>query len=224
MRRLFLAFIFTLIAGGVFAAQFGPSQYPIRADDGDEVTNFTLSAEQAAQLAKLQGVITVGNLNGDVTLLQFYDLNCPFCREAAADVDALARADKNLKLVFVPYAVLSVQSVQGALVEIGVSKLATPEQYLDFHRRIYSGRGTIDGPRALAAAKDIGLDPQKVAALSNTEDTLNLLRQNAEFGSAAKLVATPAYVINSVAILGHPGLTPLQKVVAAVRACGKVVC
>ncbi len=224
MKRL-VAVLFVAFAGtAALAAQFGPSQYPIRADDGEEITNFTLSAAQTAQLAGLQGTIPVGHLHGDVTIQQFYDLNCPFCREAAVDVDALVRADKNLKLVFVPYAVLSVQSVQGALVEIGASKLATSEQYLDFHRRIYSGRGMIDGPHVLAAAKDIGLDPQKVAALGNTEDTLNLLRQNAEFGSAAKLVATPAYVINGVAILGHPGLAPLQKVVAAVRACGKVVC
>ncbi|MGI8525789.1 MAG: DsbA family protein [Pseudolabrys sp.] len=219
-----MAIAFCLFAGAALAAQFGPSQYPIRADDGDEITNFALSAEQSAQLTALRGVVAVGNLKGDVTVMQFYDLNCPFCREAAADVDALVRADKNLKLVLVPYAVLSIQSAQGALIEIGASKLATPEQYLEFHRRIYAGRGRIDGPRAIVAAKGAGLDPQKVAALGNTEESLNLLRQNADFGSAAKLVATPAYVIDGIAILGHPGLKALQKLVAAVRACGKVVC
>ncbi len=225
MKRLLPAVAaLCLLTAGAMAAQFGPSQYPIRAEDGDEITNYTLSAEAAAQLAKLTGVVPVGNLQGDVTLLQFYDLNCPFCREAAADVDALVRADKKLKLVFVPYAVLSVQSVQGALIEIGAAKLATPAQYLEFHRRIYAGRGLIDGARTLAAAKEAGLDPEKVAALGNTQESLNVLRQNADFGTLAKIVATPAYVINGVAILGHPGLKPLQKVVAAVRACGKVAC
>ncbi|MBV9318730.1 MAG: thioredoxin domain-containing protein [Mycobacterium sp.] len=224
MKRIFIVLILALVAVPAMAAQFGPAQFPIRADDGDEITNFTLPADLSAELSKLSGQIAVGNLNGDVTLMQLYDLNCPFCREAAADVDALVKADKKLKLVFVPYAVLSIQSVQGALIEIGASKLATPEQYFDFHRRIYMNRGTIDGPKTLQAAKDAGLDPQKVAALGNTEESLNVLRTTADFGGKAKLVATPAYAVNGVVILGHPGLRSLQKIVAAVRACGKVVC
>ncbi|MBV9261524.1 MAG: thioredoxin domain-containing protein [Pseudolabrys sp.] len=225
MKRVVLSLVLSLVFSGAFAAgQFGTAQYPIRMEDGDEVTNFALSAELNAALGKLTGQVPVGNLNGDVTVYQFYDLNCPYCREAAADVDDLIKADKKLKLVFVPYAVLSVQSVQGALIEIGASKVATPEQFFDFHRRIYMARGTIDGPKTLQAAKEAGLDANKVAALGNTQDGLDTLRANADFGSKAKLMATPAYVINGVAILGHPGLKTLQKIVAAVRACGKVVC
>jgi protein-disulfide isomerase len=208
----------------VIAAQFGPSQHAIKDDTGDPMTNFDLGADLSARLAKLSGQVPVGNLQGDVTLLQFYDLNCPFCREAAADVDTLVRTDKKLKLVFVPYAVLSVASAQGALVEVEAAKQLTPEKYLEFHRRIYANRGLIDGPRVLAAAQDVGLDQQKLAAAANTEANLNVLRANADFGAAAKMIATPAYIINGVAILGHPGLKPLQDVIKSVRACGKVVC
>lgn len=213
-----------LTAVGALAAQFGPAQYAINDDDGDPITNYDLGADLTAQLAKLPGTVAVGNLQGDVTLLQFYDLNCPFCREAAADVDALVRADKKLKLVFVPYAVLSVQSVQGALVEVAVARLLTPEKNLEFHRRIYAGRGIIDGARTMQVAKEMGLDQANVAKIAGDTGTLAILKQNAEFGSAARLIATPAYVIKGVAILGHPGLKPLQKLVAAVRTCGKVVC
>ena len=92
-----------------------------------------------------------------MTLLQFYDLNCPYCREAAADIDALVRSDEKLKLVFVPYAVLSVASVRGAMVEIAAAKQLTPEQYLDFHKRIYANRGTIDGAAGAGGMRDAGL-------------------------------------------------------------------
>jgi protein-disulfide isomerase len=139
-------------------------------------------------------------------------------------VDAIVRADKNLKLVFVPYAVLSIQSVQGAMIELGAAKFASPEKFLEFHRRIYAGRGLIDGPRTLAAAKDVGLDAQKVAAAGNTEATLNILRETATFGGDAKLVATPAYVLGNTAILGHPGKEPLEQAIAAMRKCKKVAC
>ena len=100
----------------------------------------------------------VGNPNGDVTLYQFYDLNCPFCHEAAADVDDLITSDAKLRLVFVPYPVLSVQSVEGARVEFGVRELAPPAKFLEFHRKLYASRGTIDGARALSAARMLGLD------------------------------------------------------------------
>jgi protein-disulfide isomerase len=223
MKKHIIVALFCLLAAAA-QAQIRPPQYPIKAYDGDTIANFDLKPGLAARLDKLLGKVPVGNLNGDVTLIQFYDLNCPYCREAAADIDALIRSDAKLKLIFVPYAVLSVASVRGAMVEIAAAKQLTPAQYLDFHRRIYANRGTIDSTKVLAAAKDVGLDPEKLAGLANTEATLNILRDNATFGSEAGLAATPAYVINGVAIVGHPGLKPLQTVIAAVRACGKVVC
>jgi protein-disulfide isomerase len=225
MNRLVAAgFAIALCLGSAAAQQISNAQYAIKDDDGDKIANFDLGTGLADRLAKLPGQVPVGNLQGDVTLLQFYDLNCPYCREAAADVEALVRSDPKLKLVLVPYAVLSVASVQGALIEVGASKSMTPAQYLDFHKRIYSGRGLIDGPRVLAAAGEFGLDKQQLAAVSNTEATLNVLRENADFGTDAKLGVTPAYIVGGVVILGHPGLKPLQSAIKSMRACNKVVC
>jgi len=222
LARLILAFVLVLLAP--VAVQADAGRYSIKTDDGDVVANFDLNAPLLARLEKLPGEVAVGNLRGDVTLWQFYDLNCPYCRAAAADVDALVHADDKLKLVLVPYAVLSVQSVRGAMVEIAAAKLLTPDQFLDFHRRIYANRGVIDGPKVLAVAKDMGLDPQKLAASANTQATLDILRDSATFGGDAGLAATPAYVIDGVAIVGHPGLKALQGVIRSVRACGKVAC
>jgi protein-disulfide isomerase len=224
LRAAWVAVALLMCVGAASAQMAISAQHAIKDSDGAPMANFDLAAGLDARLAKLPGQIPVGNLQGDVTLLQFYDLNCPFCREAAQDVDALVRADPKLKLVLVPYAVLSVASVQGALIEVGASKSMTPVQYLDFHKRIYAGRGLIDGPRVLVAAAEFGLDKQQLAAVSNTEATLNVLRQNADFGTDAKLGVTPAYIVGGVVILGHPGLKPLQAVVKSMRACGKVVC
>jgi protein-disulfide isomerase len=213
-----------LLPIAVHAAQFGPAQYPIKADDDELITNFKLGDAQLAQLAKLPGTVGVGNPAGDVTLYQFYDLNCPYCHEAAADIDDLSSADKKLRLVFVPYPVLSVQSVEGARVEFGVRELAPPATFLEFHRKLYASRGTIDGARALSAARALGLDADRIVEIGNQPRVTEMMKAHATIGSALKLMATPAYVIQGVAILGHPGLEPLQKVIAAVRACQKVVC
>jgi protein-disulfide isomerase len=220
---VFFAVALSVLTQGA-SAQGLPAQHRILAADGTPVANFDLSPEMLAKLQGLTAQMPVGDLNGDVTLMQFYDLNCPYCRMAAHDVDAILQEDKKLKLIFVPYAVLSLQSVQGALIEVAASKMLTPAQYLEFHRKLYANRGTIDGQRALAAAKDMGLDPQKVAAAGDTEATLRLLQENATVGGQANLVATPAYVIGGVAIVGHPGRKALEKVIADMRQCGKATC
>jgi protein-disulfide isomerase len=206
------------------SAQNMPMQHPITADDGDAIGNFDLSAAALAKVDALPGQVPVGNLNGDVTVMQFYDLNCPYCRAAAHDIDAMVRADGRLKLIFVPYPVLSVESIKGALIELGAAKMLAPPQYLDFHRRLYDSRGVIDGDRALAAAKDSGLDPVKVAAAGNTQANLSILKQNATVGGEVGLKVTPAYVIGGTAIIGHPGRKALEKIVASMRKCGKVAC
>ncbi len=223
-RIMSLVLAFAVCLATAATAQFGAAYLPIKAENGDPIANFALSPELSARLAKLPGQVAVGNLQGDVTLVQFYDLNCPYCRLAAADVDTLVRDDKKLKLVLVPYAVLSVQSVQGGLIEIGASKMLTSERFLEFHRLVYANRGTIDGARVLATAVGMGLDSKKLADLSNTQSTLDVLRASAEFGTDAGLAATPAYVIGGVAILGHPGLKPLQGLIQAMRRCGKAMC
>lgn len=219
-----IALFLVLLLTAAEAQQFGPAQFAVKDDDGDPMSNYSLTAEQVAQVAGLPGLVDVGGPKSDVTLYQFYDLNCPFCREAAADVDALIRSDAALRLVFVPYPVLSVQSVEGARVELALRELTTPQKFLEFHRKIYAGRGIIDGNRALAAAQAMGFDRQKIIAAANTKRVTDTMTTHAKVGSELKLVATPAYVIQGVAILGHPGLKPLQKVVAAVRSCKAVVC
>jgi protein-disulfide isomerase len=222
-------FVFALAAAFLFSpltasAQDFPHQYPIVASDGGDIGNFDLSPEMLAKIGALAGQVPVGNPEGDVTVMQFYDLNCPFCREAAGDVDGLVRTDTKLKLILVPYPVLSVQSVQGALIELGAAKMLTPSQYLDFHRRLYANRGVIDGQKALATAKEMGLDPTKVAAIGNTQENLDILRASSTVGGEAKLMVTPAYVIGGVAMVGHPGRKSLEKIIAAMRTCKKVSC
>ena len=221
--RIALCLFLTVLSVVVWAQQFGPATFPIKDDDGDPISNHALGAGEMKQVAGLPGLVDVSG-KGDVTLYQFYDFNCPFCREAAADVDELTRTDQALRLVFVPYPVLSVQSVAGARVELALRELGTPKQFLEFHRKIYAGRGIIDGDRALAVAQAMGFDRQKIIDAANAQRVTATMTAHAKLGTALKLMATPAYVIAGVAILGHPGLEPLRKVVASVRRCNAAVC
>jgi protein-disulfide isomerase len=210
------------------AQQGGSAQFPIKDGSGEPMANHGLSAEQMAQVVRLPGLVQVSGAKpskpGDVTLYQFYDLNCPFCREAAADIDKLMGSDPTLRLVLVPYPVLSMQSIEGARVELALREIGTPQQFLEFHRKIYATRGVIDGNRALAVAETMGFDRERIIDVANRKSITETMTAHARLGTALKLNATPSYVIQGIAILGHPGLEPLRKVVASVRLCKAVVC
>lgn len=222
--RLLVTFMAFLLPAAAAAQQFGPAQFPIKADDGTLLSNHAITAEQAAQLERLPGLVVVGNPKGDVALFQFYDLNCPFCREAARDVDSLVAADRALRMVFVPYPTLSVQSVEGARVELAVREMVTPQRWLEFRKKVYAGRGTIDGARALAVTQEMRLDQNKLVEIANAQRITDTMKAHAQLGTALKMIATPSYVIGGVAILGHPGLEPLRAAVKSVRVCKAVVC
>jgi protein-disulfide isomerase len=218
----FLAMALLCFAGTAQAQQLS-SQFPLKGADGTPIANHRLAAEVTAQAMKLPGTVVAGNPDGDVTVTQFYDLNCPFCRRAAQDVDELMKSDRGLRLVFVPYPILSTQSVEGGRVELALREI-DPRHFLEFRRRIYQTRGTIDGARSLAVVKEMGIDPVKVIELANAPRLTEILRAHARFASTAKLLATPSYVVADVAIVGHPGLKTLRSVAASVRKCKAVVC
>jgi protein-disulfide isomerase len=207
-----------------FSQQLGAAQFPIRAADGRPIANHALTAAQMGKVAALSGLVPVGNPKGDVTLYQFYDLNCPFCREASRDLDEVVRTDRALRLVFVPYPTLSAQSIEAGRVELALRELATAEQFLAFHRKVYGRRGVIDGARALDAARELGFDLNRIIEIANDRRVTDAMKQHAQLGAELGLMATPSYVIQGVAIVGHPGLEILRRLARSVRSCKKAVC
>lgn len=218
-RLLFAA----LLIVAPLAAQADEGELPIKADDGTIIANHRISPDLESQVEKLPGAVVVANPNGKVTLAEFYDLNCPYCRRASADVDALVASNKEVRLVLVPYPVLGIPSILGGRVEFAVAKLA-PEKFYAFHRKVYEGRGVIDGQRALAAAQDVGLEGTEVAAVANDEGLTQKMLKHVRLGDALKIAATPGFVIKGVAIVGYPGPKTLAQVVASVEKCGQVIC
>jgi len=225
MSRLARSFVIVMLSFGLaVAAQADPGDYPIKADDGEVIANHKIPADLEARIEKLPNVVVAANPNGKITLVEFYDLNCPYCRQASADIDALVKSNPNLRLVLVPFPVLGIPSILAGRIEYAVAKLATPEQFYRFHRLVYQGRGVIDDKRAFEAAKQIGLDPQKVLDLANSESFAADMKQHLQLGDALGIQATPGLIIKGVAFVGYPGKKALAGVVAAAQRCGKVMC
>jgi protein-disulfide isomerase len=198
------------------------ADYPLAGDDGQRVPNHTVKL--IGPIEGLPGVVTVGNPSGKTTLVEFYDLNCPYCRIASADVADMVELDRELKLVLVPFPVLGAASVAASRVELAVAKLGTPAQFYDFHRKIYAQRGPVDGARALEVARGLGFDAKILAEIGNSDAITDIMKAHLHLGNALGLAATPSFIVAGVAILGYPGRYRLQAIVDAAASCGKVLC
>lgn len=207
------------------AARADEGWYPLKADDGTIISNHRVPVELESLIEKLPGVVVLGNPRGEVTLNEFYDLNCPYCRKAAGDIDRLLRTVKELRLVLVPFPVLGIPSIQAGKVELAVRQLATPQQFYEFHRKAMAIRGVLDGRRAFAIAQSIGLDDAKVAKAANDDNEISeTMIAHVRLGNALGIKATPGFVIKGVAINGYPGPKSLERIIESVEHCDKVIC
>src|ERR1700723_4337887 len=103
--------------------------------------------------------VTLGNKDGDVTFVEFFDYNCGYCKRAMADMLDLLKTDPKLKVVLKEFPVLGPGSVEAAQVAVA-ARMQDPsgKKYLDFHQKLLGGRGQADKAHAMAAAKDARFD------------------------------------------------------------------
>jgi protein-disulfide isomerase len=195
---------------------------PLVGDDGQHVSNHTIKL--IGPLDQLPGVVVVGNPAGKATLVEFYDLNCPYCRTAATDIGELLSRNHDLRLVLVPYPVLGIPSITAGRVDLSVAKLGSAEQFYAFHRKIFAQRGTVDGRRALEVAKTLGLNSKRLLTLADGDEVTEAMKNHVSLGTTLGLEATPSFVVGNLAILGYPGPHAIEAIVTAAATCGKAVC
>ena len=196
--------------------------YDLMGDDGKRVANYRLPSELS--LTGLPGVIWTGSVTPDVILTEFFDYNCPYCRKAASDLDALLTRDVNFKFGLVNNAIIGLGSVQAAKVQQAVLKLYGPKRAYDFHKAMFAHRGANDGPLALQLAQSLGLDREKIEAAADGDDIASVLKRQVKLASDLGFYATPSFMLNGVGILGYPGPRSTSRMIEAVRKCDKLAC
>ncbi|HZT24930.1 MAG TPA: DsbA family protein [Pseudolabrys sp.] len=180
--------------------------------------------EHAQALFSSPDQVTLGNPKGNVTLVEFFDYNCPYCKHAMGDMVTLLQTDPNLKVVLKEFPVLGPASVAAAKVAVAVRMQdKTGKKYLEFHTKMFGSRGHVDGERALAVAKEIGLDMNELQKDMKSAEVDKTLNQDMKLAEALGLNGTPSYVIGDNVIVGAIGLDGLREKVNTAR-CGKATC
>jgi len=168
--------------------------------------------------------VVLGNKDGDVTFVEFFDYNCGYCKRAMTDMLDLMKADPKLKVVLKEFPVLSEGSVEAAKVAVAV-RMQDPsgKKYLDFHQRLLGGRGPADKARAMAAAKDAGLDTARIEKDMAGPEVRATIEENFKLAEAMGMNGTPSYVIGKQIVVGAVGLDSLKEKIGLAR-CGKATC
>ena len=168
--------------------------------------------------------VVLGNKDGDVTFVEFFDYNCGYCKRAMADMLDLMKNDPKLKVVLKEFPVLSEGSVDAAKVAVAV-RMQDPsgKKYLDFHQKLLGGRGPADKARALAAAKDAGLDTARIEKDIASPEVKATIEENFKLAEDMGMNGTPSYVIGKQVVIGAVGLEGLKEKIGVAR-CGKATC
>lgn len=168
--------------------------------------------------------VNLGNPDGNVTFVEFFDYNCGYCKRAMLDMLALMKADPQLKVVLKEFPVLGPGSVEAAQVAVAVRMQdKTGKKYLEFHQKLMGGRGQADKAHALAAAKDAGLNMAQIEKDLTSPEIKATLEESFKLAEALGMNGTPSYVIGSDVVVGAVGLAALQEKINTNR-CGKATC
>lgn len=230
MRRRAVLHALAALAAGLggtsrAGAQGGGERWlPIEDDDGKPIPNLKLPVELTSEVDELRGLFRMGADNPDVSVIEFYDYNCPFCRKAAPELERLAESDKQLQIGLVNNPILSPASKDAARHELAVLKLAGSEMAAQFHRRLFQRRGPIDGAKALAVAQELGFGSEAIAEQVRAPDVNEALAHQLRLAASMGLSATPSFLIAGAGVLGYPGIGSLTRMIASVRRCDLIAC
>ena len=168
--------------------------------------------------------VTIGNKDGDVSFVEFFDYNCGYCKRAMTDMLELMKSDPKLKVVLKEFPVLGPGSVEAAQIAVAVRMQdPTGKKYLDFHQKLLGGRGQADKARAMAAAKDAGIDMTRLEKDLASPEVRATLEENFRLAEEMGMNGTPSYVIGKQVVIGAVGVDSLREKIGVAR-CGKATC
>jgi protein-disulfide isomerase len=165
--------------------------------------------------------VTLGNPDGDVTLVEFFDYSCGYCKRALPDLLTLLKDDPKLKIVLKEFPILGPGSLDAARVAVAV-RMQDPggQKYIAFHQELLGNPGPASREKALAAAKDQGLDMARLEQDLASDEVSATLKEDIQLASVVGITGTPGYVIGKDVIPGAVGIAALKRQIETSRGLG----
>jgi protein-disulfide isomerase len=158
-----------------------------------------------------------GNPDGDVTLVEFFDYRCGYCKKAHPIVVELLKTDKNIRMVYKEFPILGPQSKLAAVAAIAALRLDSTKYY-DFHNALITARGALSHQAVLDIAAEAGLDPAALTAAMKDPEIKRIIAQNYRQAKLLGINGTPGFVIGDSIVPGFITLAQMRDLIQEARA------
>jgi protein-disulfide isomerase len=155
-----------------------------------------------------------GNPKGDVTIVEFFDYSCPFCKQVEPQIDALLKADPKIRIVYKEFPVLGEGSVYASTMALAAQKQG---KYAAFHDAMIATKGHATEEMVLKVAADVGIDIAKAKTMMKAPEIDEILKRNYALAESLEINGTPAFVVGNVLVPGATTVEHLKQLVADAR-------
>jgi protein-disulfide isomerase len=174
-------------------------------------------AENADALFSSAFDVVLGNPEGDVTVVEFMDYRCGFCRRAHPEVMDLIEFDGNIRLVVKEFPILGPESVLASRFAIATRVALGDEAYFKVHNGLMEMRGDVNEPALIALADGLGLESAAILGAMNDPLVQATIEYNHALGQRLQITGTPSFVFGDQMVRGYVPLDGMQQIVAMLR-------
>jgi protein-disulfide isomerase len=157
----------------------------------------------------------IGNPEGDVAIVEFFDYKCPYCKRAAGTLKDVVAADRNIRLVMKEFPILGPQSIKAARAALAVVKQG---KYEAFHWALMTEPGDMSDPHIRLIARTVGVDVDRMVADMESPEIQAMIARNHELAQRLQINGTPAFVIGDTLVPGAVDRKTIEHLVAQARA------
>lgn len=147
-------------------------------------------------------VPVVGNPEGDVTVVEFFDYNCGYCKKALPDIQALLKADDNVRIVLMDMPILGPSSLTASKFALAAKK---QDKYFEYHTALMEFQGAKDEASLKKIATDIGLDAEKLAEDAQSPEIQDMINESVSIAQEIGIRGTPGFIVGDELYRGYIG-------------------
>jgi protein-disulfide isomerase len=179
------------------------------------------SAVKAVQLQESlktdKTVPVVGNPKGDVTVVEFFDYNCGYCKKAFEEIQTLLKDDKNVKVVLYDMPILGPSSLEASKWALAAQKQG---KYWEFHKGMMLHQGAADEAAFKKIAEDAGLKIEKLMKDKDSEEVANLIMKHVEVARDLGVQGTPGFLVGNQVFKGYIPYDEMKNAIKKARSAG----
>ena len=152
--------------------------------------------------------------NADITIYEFFDYNCGYCKSVMQNILNIYKKDKKVKIVFVEYPILSNSSLSAAIASLAARN---QNKYFEFHTKLMKHNGEIDDKLLLSFAEELKINIKQLKSDFSDEKLMLIINKNREIANRLNLRGTPAFIIGNKIYPGAMSEKDIEKAIALER-------